>query len=389
VLSRIGAAAFPALPVPRPRAPGERLRVGFVSSYFRAHTVGRLFRGWMRDLDRHRFEVWGFANGGRIDAETELAAAACDQFSRLSASLTEAVAALVDARLDVLIYPEIGMDPSTMRLAGLRLAPVQAVAWGHPVTTGLPTIDLFLSSAAMAVAPDRRWTTETRVDLPGLSVHVDPPAVSSEPLPLPSPLQGGGPRLLCVQTLAKYRPWTDALHVAIATGAPDARLVFVEDNREAVTAAFRARLGAAFERAGRSLDDHVCFLPRLGRQDWCRLLAAGDVFLDSPGWSGGYTTMEALSHGLPCLAFPGDTMRGRHTLGMVRELGIAELEARDADDYVQRAVGLARDGDLRARLRERVQQGVASMLADRRGVRALEGVLLEQVSAVRRLGGSV
>ena len=48
--------------------------------------------------------------------------------------------------LDVLVYPEIGMDPVAFFLAFARLAPVQAVWWGHPDTTGIPTIDYFISS---------------------------------------------------------------------------------------------------------------------------------------------------------------------------------------------------------------------------------------------------
>ena len=44
-------------------------------------------------------------------------------------------------QLDVAVFPELGMSPRTWRLAMLRSAPVQAVGWGHPVTTGLPSID--------------------------------------------------------------------------------------------------------------------------------------------------------------------------------------------------------------------------------------------------------
>jgi protein O-GlcNAc transferase len=50
------------------------------------------------------------------------------------------------AKLDILIYPELGMDKTTFFLAFHRLAPVQAVWWGNADTSGIPTIDYFLSS---------------------------------------------------------------------------------------------------------------------------------------------------------------------------------------------------------------------------------------------------
>jgi len=52
-------------------------------------------------------------------------------------------------RLHILVYPEIGMHPPTMQIAALRLAPVQCTAWGHPLTSGLPTVDYYLSSELM------------------------------------------------------------------------------------------------------------------------------------------------------------------------------------------------------------------------------------------------
>ena len=86
------------------------------------------------------------------------------------------------AGLDALLYPEIGMDPVCAKLAALRLAPVQAVGLGHPMTTGLPTMDAFLSSALMEPEDGEDWYTEQLVRLPNLGILYEP--VLRDPAPL-------------------------------------------------------------------------------------------------------------------------------------------------------------------------------------------------------------
>jgi protein O-GlcNAc transferase len=379
-----GASAVVPTPSPAPRAASgdPRVHVVVVSAYLRDHTVHKLFTGWLRDLDRTRFRVTALACPSRVDAQTRVAADAVDELRRLPADLAGALQAVADARPDVLLFPELGMDPQVLRIAAHRLAPVQAVAWGHPIPSGLPTIDLFLSSEAMEPGP--AWTQARRVDLPGVGLHLTPLAPGPAPDRSTWGLPEDRPLLLCVQTLAKYRAWTDDLHARIAAGAPEALLVFVRDVREPVTAGFEARLGRAFRARGLTMDQHVQLLPRQDAAGWRGLLQAGDLFLDSPGWSGGNTTLEAVALGLPVLAFPGTTMRGRHSLGIMRELGLgAELSPPTADAWVERAVALARDAEARATLHQRVVAAAPAFFGDRRGVPRLETALLDALSRRR------
>jgi len=372
-------AAATQVPTPPRASRGEDPRVHLVavSAYFREHTVHKLFTGWLRDLDRTRFRVTALACPSREDAETDVVCAAVDHFGRLPRDLPGALQQLAAAAPDVLLFPELGMDPQVLRIAAHRLAPVQAVAWGHPITTGLPSIDLFLSSAAME--PGGHWTHEQRVDLPGLGLHLTPCAPPETPLDRAAlGLPQDRPLLLSVQTLSKYRARADRLHARIAKAAPGALLVFVEDPSEAVTATFRDRMASAFAAEGLALDAHVRILPRQDSIGWRSLLMVGDLFLDSPDWSGGNTTLEALALGLPVLAFPGTTMRGRHALGIVREAGLPDLLSPDDEKtWVETAARIGRDPSLRAGLAASVRERAPRIFADRRGVPALEACLLE------------
>lgn len=363
------AASAPAVPE------RDRRRIAVVTATFRKHTVTKLFSRWMRDLDRRRFEVHAIDVGLLRDETSGTLEGWCDAVHRVPSSARDALRVLRELAADAVLFPEVGMDDRVLQIAAARSAPLQLVAWGHPVTTGLPTVDVFLSSAAMAVQPDRTWTTEARVDLPGIGIVVEPaarpPGAHRDHFGLPA----GRPLLLCVQSLFKYRPWTDALLVEIAARAPQALLVFVQDQRPLVTQAWRRRLEGAFAAAGLAFDHHVRVLPRLTEADYLRLLCVGDLFVDSPGWSGGNTTLEALAMGLPTLAFPGRTMRGRHCRGMVLEMGVPALAPDSADQWLGRAVELAHTRSARDDLAETVRARAGALFGDPRSTRALEALL--------------
>jgi len=165
---------------PRPRA-GEKIRLGIVSAHVRYHSVWKIItRGWLKEFDRNRFHLLTYAFGDSCDDDTMEARRLSDVFIQ-ETDISRLVDIILRHRIHVLIYPAIGMDPGTMKLAALRLAPIQCVSWGHPVTTGLPTVDLFLSSDLMEPPEGDSHYTERLVRLPHLSICY-------EPLPLPSPL---------------------------------------------------------------------------------------------------------------------------------------------------------------------------------------------------------
>jgi len=139
-----------------PHVAGESARpikIGIVSGCFRRHSNWRVpIKGWIGQLNRERHSVIGYHTGSERDAETEFASASCAKFVEGRTSLDEWREVILSDAPDVLIYPEIGMDKISTQLAAQRLAGVQCCSWGHPVTSGLATIDYFLSSDLMEPA---------------------------------------------------------------------------------------------------------------------------------------------------------------------------------------------------------------------------------------------
>ena len=149
----------------------RKIRLGFVSGFFNAHSVWKIpLQGWLDNLDRSEFELFGYFTGSRSDNITKKAAKAFDRFEYNCVSVEEWAEKIVEDNLDVLVFPEFGMDSMTVRIGCLRLAPLQVAFGGHPETSGLPTIDYHLSSDLMEPAQAQSHYTEKLVRLPNLAV---------------------------------------------------------------------------------------------------------------------------------------------------------------------------------------------------------------------------
>jgi protein O-GlcNAc transferase len=327
----------------------ERRRIGFCSAYFREHTVARLFVPLIEALDRSRFDLYVFSLDD-LDDRWSQRLQAITRFDGRSADAPTWRDRIHDAALDVLVYPEIGMHPLTQGLAALRLAPVQAAMWGHPVTTGMDSIDLMLGADALEPEDAAQRYTERLVRLPGLG-HGLRDADLPQPLaPELGTMPADAIELVCPQTVFKLLPQQDLLFARILAQVPQARLHLLVDQRAPVRDWLRERMTPTLRAAGAEPERQLLMH---GFLDHARYLGLAQRFvlgLDSIGWSGGMSALDLLAQGLPIVTLPGVSMRSRQTAALLRHLDLPELIARDEDDYVQKAIALATDAGLCAEL---------------------------------------
>ena len=362
---------------PRP-GPRPRVRIGFASAFIVDGTVGRYFRSWIAGLDRSRFEIHVYHLHRELTPLVQELARNVDVVRRFpSGTLVPSRIAPVirNDDLDVLVYPELGMDATTFALAALRLAPLQCAAWGHPVTTGHATIDVFFSCAAMEAAGAAAHYTERLELLPGIGTEYARPAVPADAARARFGLPEGAPLFLCPQSLFKIHPDNDPLFARVLAASPGARIVVFEGRHPALTAKYCARLAGAFAAEGLRLDERLTVLPQCGHDDYMRINAVCDAMLDTVRWSGGNTALDAVAAGLPIVTLPGAFMRGRQSAGMLSLAGVDELIARDPDDYVRLAARLAADARWRDELKARIQGGQAQVFGNPAPVRALGDAL--------------
>jgi protein O-GlcNAc transferase len=377
LVCRIMGDTFAPAPMPEAPAAGERVRVGIVSGYFRDHSNWKIpIKGWLTQLDRRRFELFGYHTGAREDGETTVAKSLCRRFvrgPRPDAGWRQAI--LADAP-HVLIYPEVGMDPVSVRLAAQRLAPVQCNSWGHPETSGFPTLDYFLSSELMEPADGEAHYTERLVRLPNLSIYCEPHPAAPVALGRRDLGLGTATAYWCGQSLFKYLPQYDFVWPRIARETGDCQFAFIESpNGTAVTEQFRRRLQRSFAALGLSAEKYCVILPRLDAAKFAAAAGLCDVVLDSIGWSGCNSTLEVLPNDLPVVTIGSAFMRGRHTMAILRMMGVSDTIAASLDDYVKIAVRLARDSAWRSTVRAKVRDNKHRVLRDRAAIAGLEDFL--------------
>jgi len=368
-------------PAPAPRPAAKPLRVGVVSQFFRDHSVwNAIVKGWFQQLDGGRFALQAFCLDPYQDAETRYARSRAARFEQGHAGLREWTAAILQAEPDVLIYPEIGMDPLSARLASMRLAPVQAASWGHPETSGLPTIDAYLSAADLEPPGAQAHYTERLVPLPNLGCYLQRAVQGAQPLDRAAwGVEPDVPLLVCPGTPFKYAPEHDWALAEIARQLGRCRMVFFEYRTRALSTALHSRLVAEFERRGVSFERCARFVPWMSRAAFFGLMRGADVFLDTIGFSGFNTAQQALECGLPIVTREGRFLRGRLASGILKRIGVPDLVAADEEQYVALAVRLARDADYRTAVRRRMAAGRPLLYEDLAPIRALEEFLAQGV----------
>jgi protein O-GlcNAc transferase len=367
--------------LPLHRHADGRIHVGFISRFFCSHTVGKVMRGIIARLSRERFHVTVLSLARRDDEWSLAIREAADEFISLPEDLTSARKAIEGCRIDVLFYADIGMEQMTYSLAHQRLAPVQCVTWGHPDTTGIPTVDYFLSSELLEPENAQEHYSEKLVQLRSLPtcysrVRFDGPKKPREVFGLAATDH----LYLCPQSLFKIHPEFDPLLGEILRRDPQGRVVLFRGSYDPWT----DRLAARLQRTLPDVADRIQFLPRQSFADYLNLLLLADVLLDTPHFSGGNTTFDAFGLNLPVVTLPGLLMRGRQTLACYRKMGLLDCVAQTSQDYVDLAVRLAQDADYRAAMRTKIAERSDVLFDDTAAVREIEKFLVQAFEQATR-----
>lgn len=376
----------PYLTLPEKKQFGPKIRLGLASEYLRHHNGSYWAYGWLSNLPKDDYEFFLYSLNGHEDHVTR-------KFAELgtyrwlpfrSITYAQSLEAIRQDNLDVLLLTDVGMTVSSNVLALTRMAPVQCVAFGHPITTGSANMDFYLTSDLMETAGADSQYSEKLIRLPNIGFTFEYPPVPSELL---SRADFGIPdgRVVygSVQSLFKYLPQYDYLYAEIAKKVPNAFFVFVANESERYTDIFKERLIASFASRGLDYSQYVMILPRMPLPRFLQLLAVLDLNLDTVGWNGGTTTLRSLAMDCPVITIPGETMRSRHCYSILKMLGADELIANSSDDYIALAERIGVDRQYRAAIVDMIKGRKHVLFNDTQCVDFLDRFFKSEVERLR------
>lgn len=317
----------------------RRLRVGYLSSDFCNHPVGRFLLPVLQGHDRQTMEIWGLACGPHNDATTDEIRKCCDHWLDIRFGHDLEIARLIaDQDLDILI--ELGGYTGHSRIGALvhRPAPVQMSYLGYFAPTYLKAIDgwigdkiLFGNLCKMDKEVHKLVEIEGGYMCFQENEQVEPKRAENIPFRFGSfnhsrKLSNEAIRLFC--DVVKAVPGAELVLKSIS---------FVEELEQ-------RRIRQLFESQGLAPEKLVILDWIEGRKNHLDCYRYMDVALDPTPYGGATTTCEALWMGVPVITLSGQDMVQQLSSSILHSAGLEQWIAKDHNHYVEIATRIAGQG---------------------------------------------
>lgn len=354
-------------------------RIAFVAGRGRTPMLLRFQGGLMRQLPKLSPQLeWILAAPAGHEAEIAQQLPGWS-YLPLPDRLPQAASQLAAANCDLLYYWEYGLDPLSYFLSFYKPARVQCIGEGWPATSGVMTMDYFLSCSHFESPNASGFYSEKLVTLPGLPYQGLMPALPGQPLSRDHWGFGPAQRIyLCPQDPLKLHPSMDSIFAELLAADSQAVLVLI---------AYQPEIGRRlYQRLQRHCPQHAArmrMLPRMPAHEYLSLILAADVALDSWPYGGGGTNTDLLACGTPVVTLPGPQMRSRITASLLRSIGLPELIADSPQAYLEIALHSARDQGQRPRIREIMRARGRALLEESLKPRDFVALLEELIARSR------
>ncbi len=365
-------------------AKNDRTRVGVISEFLVDHTIGKLYQGYVSLLDPEKFEVVLIRGADTaLDAFGENLNSMVGRSLMLPHDLEKQKALISELSLDILFYPDIGMSARTYLLAHTRLAPIQVVSWGHPDTTGIDTIDYFISSELIEDDNAEKFYSENLIRLSQLPCYYKRPVLSDKVASKKSfGLPESGSLYGCPQALFKFHPDFDDVLTEIVTLDPSGHIVLIEGKNESLNELLKKR----WKTTHPELLEKVILIPRQPNDRFLCLMAQMDVLLDPIYFGSGNTMYEAISLGIPIITWPSKFMRGKIVAGAYKQMKVDDAPiASCPEEYAALAVAFAQDVGRQKRFKKSSNERANKIFEVADSIRELE-TFFEKALEVAKCG---
>ena len=328
----------------------SKIRIGFISEFLTDHTIGKLFQGLIRNLDKKKFDIFIFHSSLTKEGNIKkLIDSSAIKSLRLPKNFNDKIFAISNEKLDIIFYPDIGMSSDLYYLTFLRLAKYQINSWGHPETSGNSTIDYFISSKVCEISEAQKFYSEKLINFNNFTSFYEVPNFYRKDFSLSSFEKYNV--YFCSQSLFKILPDFDEILKKILEKDKKAQIIFIRDQ-------WNVWNKILFNRWKKSISknlDRIKFIDRLSVDDFINLSGNSNVLLDPVYFGSGNSFIETFTYGTPMVTFPSSFLRSRLVMGLYKQLKINNPPVvHSNEDYINLSIELANNRKKNQEIRNQI-----------------------------------
>ena len=316
----------------------KKIKIGFISEFFNNHTIEKLFKGLIFNLDDTLFDINIFYLNNEKGIDNEFLEkeiiGKLNNFE-LPKSFKSKIDLILNQNLDIIFYPDIGMSSELYYLTFLRLATNQMTTWGHPETTGNPNIDFFISSKLLEVdyQEAKEHYSEKLILCDYLPMYLSKPNLKK----IHDDEIKSNNIYSCPQTLFKLHPDFDDVIFKILEKDQKAKIFFIKDKYEAFYKKILTRLKKKIGEI-----DRINFVNQMGQIDYIHHCGRASVLLDPLYFGSGNSFHDSMIYGTPTVTMPRKYLKTKIVEGAYKQMKIESPPVvNNIEDYVSIAIEIA------------------------------------------------
>ena len=361
----------------------SKIRIGFISEYFTDHTISKLYRGIIENLDRNKFELIIFHSyrtrkGNYFKKILEMEVNGNVKNIFLTKNFDEKIQTIINNKLDIVFYPDIHMSFDLYFLSYLRLAKFQINSWGHPETTGNKSLDYFLSSKLCEIKTAQNHYTEKLILTDYLPMYFYKPKID-ENIKLEENILSQRNVYCCPQTLIKFHPDFDEIFKKILIKDKKAKIFLLKDPKNILSNSILNRIK---KKLGSNIDRFV-FLDRINTQKYINHCGQASVLLDPIYFGAGNSFHESMYYGTPTVTMPSNYLKSRIVKAAYEQMKIENSPVTNTvDEYVDLSIEIANMDKKKALDQKKYlsQQASKHLFENKKFISELENILIKITS---------
>ncbi len=361
----------------------SKIRIGFISEYFTDHTISKLYRGIIENLDRNKFEIIIFHSyrtrkGNYFKKILEMEVNGNVKNIFLTKNFDEKIQTIINNKLDIVFYPDIHMSFDLYFLSYLRLAKFQINSWGHPETTGNKSLDYFLSSKLCEIKTAQNHYTEKLILTDYLPMYFYKPKID-ENIKLEENILSQRNVYCCPQTLIKFHPDFDEIFKKILIKDKKAKIFLLKDPKNILSNSILNRIK---KKLGSNIDRFV-FLDRINTQKYINHCGQASVLLDPIYFGAGNSFHESMYYGTPTVTMPSNYLKSRIVKAAYEQMKIENSPVTNTvDEYVDLSIEIANMDKKKALDQKKYlsQQASKHLFENKKFISELENILIKITS---------